>query len=80
MTTDRFCITQVAATVDALLGAPRHSGMAAPLLPVLQQAARSFSGPYDRVFLYNPDAIGPSLLLWKSGQIWDWACSLSIRR
>ena len=57
MTKDRFCITQVASTVDALLGAPCHGGMAPPLLPVLQQAARSLSGPCDRVFLYNPDAI-----------------------
>ena len=57
MTTDRFCITQVAATIDALLGVPGHGGMAAPLLPVLQQAARSLTGVCDRVFLYNPDAI-----------------------
>lgn len=57
MHTDRFCITQVAATVDALLGVPCHGGAAAPLPPVLHQAARSLAAPCDRVFLYNPDAI-----------------------
>lgn len=57
MTTDRFRITQVAATIDALLDVPGRAGMAAPLAPVLQEAARAFSGPCDRVFLYNPDAI-----------------------
>ena len=57
MSADRFCITQVASTVDALLEVPCHGGMAPPLVPVLQEAAHSFSGPCDRVFLYNPDAI-----------------------
>ena len=57
MHTDRFCITQVAATVDALLGVPCHGGAAAPLAPVLNQAGASFSASCDRVFLYNPDAV-----------------------
>ena len=57
MPSDRFSITQVAATVDALLGVPCHGGAAALLAPVLNQAAASFSAPCDRVFLYNPDAI-----------------------
>lgn len=57
MNRDRFPITQIAATVDALLGVPCHGGAAAPLAPVLNQAARSLTGPCERLFLYNPDAI-----------------------
>ena len=57
MTTDRFCITQVAATVEALLGIAPDGAMAPPLAPVLRTAGRRLTGPCDRVFLYNPDAI-----------------------
>lgn len=61
------CITQVAATVETLLGVPPRADMAAPIKAVLG-AARGAFGMYgdstqgcsalcDRVFLYHPDAI-----------------------
>lgn len=54
---DRFCITQVAATAETLLGIAPDAAMAPPLTPVLRSAGRRLTGPCDRVFLYNPDAI-----------------------
>lgn len=52
-------IEQVAATVCKLLGIPSHDGAAEPIDQVLSAADTAFGGKRaDRIFLYNPDAIG----------------------
>lgn len=53
------CITKVASTVTSLLQTSSHAGAADPINQVLQTAAETFGQERcDRVFMYNPDAIG----------------------
>ena len=53
-----LCITDTAATVEALLGVAPRTGMAPPLGAVLSEARGAFGADVcDRAFWYNPDAI-----------------------
>lgn len=55
---NEYSITQIAATIDALLDVKCHSGAAQPIQEVLEAAKIHFNGKQcDRVFMYNPDAI-----------------------
>lgn len=56
------CITQVAATVEALLGLAPRADAAAPIGAVTAAAQAAFGAPCDRVFLYHPDAVARWLL------------------
>ena len=54
-----ICITKIAATISTLLGVDTHEGAAQPVSLVLEKAAEAFDGKTcDRVFMYNPDAVG----------------------
>ena len=58
-TYNEICITKVASTIDALLGVDSHEGAEAPIGQVIKTAEETFGGHgCDRVFMYNPDAIG----------------------
>ncbi|MCR4790488.1 MAG: alkaline phosphatase family protein [Treponemataceae bacterium] len=56
------CINQVASTVLKLLGCQSEKEMASPIEEVLSSAGEKFGSSdgkiCDRVFMYNPDAIG----------------------
>ena len=53
-----LCITDTAATVEALLGVAPRTGMAPPLGAVLSEVRGAFGADgCDRAFWYNPDAI-----------------------
>lgn len=53
------CITKVASTITSLLGILSHEGAAEPITQVLETAGAIFGEKgCDRVFMYNPDAIG----------------------
>lgn len=53
-----LCITDIAATIETLLGVTPRPEMAPPLHGVLESARAAFGGEQcDRVFMYNPDAI-----------------------
>ena len=64
-TYNKICITQVAATIDALLGVPCHEGAAAPIGTLIKVPCHDEASPADalpahgcdRVFMYNPDAV-----------------------
>lgn len=52
------CITQVSATILKLMGLSVGVGMADPIIPILEQANKTFENcSSSKVFIYNPDAI-----------------------
>lgn len=56
---NEICITKVASTITSLLGTDSHAAAAEPIAQVLEQADKKFGEKgCDRVFMYNPDAIG----------------------
>lgn len=55
---NKICISRVAATIEKLLSVKEHAGAAEPIDEVINKALDVFDGNCDRVFMYNPDAIG----------------------
>ena len=56
---ERICITKTAATIEKLLGIEVHKDADRPIDEVVCTASEKFENKgCDRVFMYNPDAIG----------------------
>lgn len=51
-------LERVRPTVQALLGISADPALPEPIYPVLEAAETALGGPAERIFLYNPDAIG----------------------
>lgn len=68
MQKNRTCLTGTAATIAALLGVQTAPDAAPPLNEVLAGAEKAFGkAAADRVFYYNPDAIGSWLVQKRRG-------------